>query len=104
MEPVIVAGSAHPALAAAVARELGAQLIPCRLGSYPDGERRVELGKPVHGRTVALVQPLGPPVGEHLLELLLLSLWLLAYDPPAHRPRNAGLTPAPPPPAASGPP
>jgi ribose-phosphate pyrophosphokinase len=73
MSPLIVSGSAHPALAADVARELGAELASCLLQSFPDGEQEVEVQTSVRGRPVFVVQPLGPPVGEHLLELLLLA-------------------------------
>ncbi len=73
MRPLIVSGSAHPALAADVARELESELASCLLGCFPDGERDVEVRDSVRGQPVFVIQPLGPGVGEHLLELLLLS-------------------------------
>jgi ribose-phosphate pyrophosphokinase len=73
MRPLIISGSAHPALAADVARELESELASCLLGSFPDGERDVELRDSVRGQPVFVIQPLWPGVGEQLLELLLLS-------------------------------
>lgn len=73
MRPLIVPGSSHPALADALARELEAELAPCVSGRFPDGEQDVEVDPCVRGQPVFVVQPLGPPVGERLLELLLLS-------------------------------
>jgi len=73
MRPLILSGSAHPALAAEIARELESELAACLLGSFPDGELDVEIRGSVRGQTVFVVQPLWPEVGEHLLELLLLS-------------------------------
>jgi len=71
--PLIVSGSAHPALAADLARELECELASSLLQRFPDGEQDVEIQTSVRGRPVFVVQPLGHPVGEHLLELLLLA-------------------------------
>ncbi len=73
MRPLIASGSAHPALAEDIARELESELASCALRSFPDGEQDVEIRASVRGQPVFVVQPLGPGVGEHLLELLLLS-------------------------------
>lgn len=73
MTPVILAGSAHPALAANVAKELGQPLGACDITRFPDGELEIEIKADVRGRDVYLVQPTRPPVGEHLLELMLLT-------------------------------
>lgn len=73
MKPVVVAGSAHPALAEDVARGLGVELASAPPRRFPDGEHDVEVRGVIRGRAVFAVQPLGPPVGEHLLELLLLA-------------------------------
>jgi ribose-phosphate pyrophosphokinase len=69
----IVSGSAHPALAGDLARELGSDRVPCLLQRFPDGEEDVELQGSVRGQPVLVVQPLESPVGEHLLELLLVA-------------------------------
>lgn len=73
MRPLIVPGSAHPALAEDLARELECELASCRLERFPDGEHEVEIQTSVRGQPAFVVQPLGQPVGEHLLELLLLA-------------------------------
>jgi ribose-phosphate pyrophosphokinase len=73
MRPFVVPGSAHPALAAELARELECEVAPCRLERFPDGEPDVEIEATLRGQPVFVVQPLGPPVGDHLLELLLLA-------------------------------
>jgi ribose-phosphate pyrophosphokinase len=73
MRPLIVSGSAHPALADDIARGLQSDLASCLLQSFPDGERDVEIRASVRGQAVFVVQPLGRAVGEHVLELLLLA-------------------------------
>ncbi len=71
---VVLAGSAHPALAAAVARSLGAPLGSTRSERFPDGEMHVSVDEEaVERRDVLVVQPTSAPVGEHVLELLLLA-------------------------------
>ncbi len=69
----ILAGTAHPALGAGIARELSTPLVERTLERFPDGELRVELRESLRGDDVHIVQPTGPPVGEHILELLLLA-------------------------------
>ena len=71
--PVLIAGSAHPALAQSLARELQQPLGACTLKRFPDGELEIEVEAEVRGRDVFLIQPTQQPVGEHLLELTLLS-------------------------------
>lgn len=71
MGPRVVAGTGNPALAAAVTAALGCEPVPCEPRRSPDGEREPVVG-PVRGGDVYVVQPTGPPVGEHLVELLLL--------------------------------
>lgn len=66
----ILAGTAHPQLAAAVARELATPLGACRVERFPDGELSVRLEETVRGREVFIVQPTSPPVNDHLVELL----------------------------------
>ncbi|MDQ3804567.1 MAG: ribose-phosphate pyrophosphokinase [Acidobacteriota bacterium] len=66
----IFAGTANPDLAAAVGAELGVSLGERAVERFPDGEVSVRLDEPVRGREVFIVQPTGPPVNEHLMELL----------------------------------
>lgn len=73
VKPVIVSGSAHPALAEALGAELECAPAACVHRRFPDGEPEVEVQASVRGQAVFVVQPLGPGAGEHLLELLLLA-------------------------------
>lgn len=67
----IVAGTAHPGLAAAVAAALGVRPVPCEVERFPDGELRPVVSG-VQGGDVYVVQPTGPAVNDHLIEALLL--------------------------------
>jgi ribose-phosphate pyrophosphokinase len=67
---VVFAGTAHPRLAADVAREMGAPLSPCEVEHFPDGEVTVRLRESVRGKEVFIVQPTSPPVNDHLMQLL----------------------------------
>ncbi|MCC2274408.1 ribose-phosphate diphosphokinase [Streptomyces sp. ET3-23] len=67
----VVAGTAHPALAGAVAATLGAVSVECEPMCFPDGELRPVVGH-VRGGDVYVVQPTGPAVNECVIELLLL--------------------------------
>jgi ribose-phosphate pyrophosphokinase len=67
----IVAGSASTALAGATAARLGVELAPTVLERFPDGELRPAVDD-VRADDVYVVQATGPPVNEHLVELLLL--------------------------------
>ena len=46
-------------------------MVPCDVKRFPDGELRPIIGH-VRGDDVYVVQPTGPAVNEHLVELLLL--------------------------------
>ncbi len=73
MHPVLIAGSSHPPLAAEVAAELRVPLTACTVEHFPDGELDICLTGEVRGAEVFIVQSLHAPVGEHLLELALMS-------------------------------
>jgi ribose-phosphate pyrophosphokinase len=68
----IFSGSAHPTLAAAICRRLGVPLSPSRLTRFTNDCLEVQLQANCRERDVFLVQPLVPPVQEHLVELLLM--------------------------------
>src|SRR5512142_999807 len=70
MSARIVAGTAHASLAAAVASVLGTTVTACDVERFPDGELRPVVAS-VRGEDVYVVQPTGPPVNEHVVELLL---------------------------------
>lgn len=67
----VVAGTANASLAAAVAANAGTELSACDVQRFPDGELRPHVAE-MRGDDVYVVQPTGPPVHEHLVELLLL--------------------------------
>ncbi len=73
MRPIIVSGPVYPALAEDVARELECEIGASDVRRFPDGEPDVELRASVRGQPVYVVQPLRDPVGENLLDLLLLA-------------------------------
>lgn len=67
----LVAGTAHPDLARAVGALLDGEGAHAAVERFPDGELRpaVDVGP---GDDVYVLQPTGPPVHDHLVELLLL--------------------------------
>ena len=69
----ILAGTANPPLAAAIASELGIKVAACVIDRFPDGEVMVNLREPVRRKEVFLVQPTSPPVNDHLVELLAMA-------------------------------
>jgi ribose-phosphate pyrophosphokinase len=73
-ELVVLAGSANPALAASLARELGLALGESTLERFPDGELHVEVAAlGIRGKDVVIVQPTSNLASDHLLELLLMA-------------------------------
>jgi len=67
---ILFGGTSNPALAEAIARELGCELAPSMVERHPDGELTVRLLESVRRREVFVVQPTSPPVNDHLVELL----------------------------------
>jgi ribose-phosphate pyrophosphokinase len=72
-EFTILSGTANPALARLIARELGTRVGDCVLGRYPDGEVALQIMESVRRKEVFLMQPTSPPTNDHLLELLALA-------------------------------
>ena len=68
----VFSGSAHPELAAEICRELGEPLQPVQLQRFASDCLEVQLQSDCRERDVFLIQPLSPPVQEHLVELLLM--------------------------------
>ena len=71
VELLLITGSAGRHLVDALATELGVDETFCHCERFPDGEADVLVGD-VRGGDVYVVQPTGPPVDEHTLELLLI--------------------------------
>ena len=67
----IVAGTANPLLAGAVATALRTEPVTRVVERFPDGELRPVVDH-LRGDDVYVIQPTGPPVSDHLMELLLL--------------------------------
>jgi ribose-phosphate pyrophosphokinase len=68
----VFAGSAHPALGAAIARQLKIPLGRSHLARFSDGEVWFQVQDNVRGADVFVVQPTCPPVGENVMELLVM--------------------------------
>lgn len=71
MSLCLLAGTAQTPLGRSIAEILSVDLTPCGMERFPDGELRVTVG-PMQGKDVYLIQPTGPPVNDHIIELLLL--------------------------------
>lgn len=69
----LFSGTANAPLADAMAVCLDVRPGDRALEWFPDGEVRIQIRATVRGDDVYVVQPTGPPVGEHLLELLLIA-------------------------------
>lgn len=68
----IFSGSANPGLAEEVAEGLGLPLGEMETYRFADGEVTVRITESVRGEDVFVMQPTGPPVNEHLIELLVI--------------------------------
>lgn len=68
----LYAGTGNPALARAIAAQLGLPLGPVNIERFPDGETYVQYQESVRGADVFIVQPTCDPVDTNLVELLLL--------------------------------
>ncbi len=71
-EIVVFGGSAHPALSAEICADLGVPLQHVRLTRFANDCLEVQLQANCRERDVYVIQPLGPPVQENLVELLLM--------------------------------
>jgi ribose-phosphate pyrophosphokinase len=68
----VFSGNAHPVLGAGIARSLGVPLGRAHLARFSDGEVWFQIQDNVRGADVFVVQPTCPPVGENLMELLVM--------------------------------
>jgi ribose-phosphate pyrophosphokinase len=71
-EFIVFAGSAHAALVRDICRELGCAPAPAAVRRFSNDCLQVQLQANCRQRDVYIVQPLVPPVQEHLVELLLM--------------------------------
>jgi ribose-phosphate pyrophosphokinase len=72
-EIVIFSGNAHPALADEICAQLGVVRSSVRVTRFANDCLEVQLQANCRERDVFLIQPLVPPVQEHLVELLLMA-------------------------------
>jgi ribose-phosphate pyrophosphokinase len=68
----IFSGSANPALAQAIAQQIGVPLGDMQIGRFSNGEVRVMIRDNVRGCDVFVIQPTCDPVNENLMELLVM--------------------------------
>lgn len=68
----IFTGNSNPALAQQICNSLEVPLGKALVGTFSDGEIRVEIGENVRGADVFVVQSGSPPVNDHLMELLVM--------------------------------
>jgi ribose-phosphate pyrophosphokinase len=71
-EIVVFGGSAHPALSEEICAHLDVPQRPVRLTRFANDCLEVQLLANCRERDVFIIQPLGPPVQENLVELLLM--------------------------------
>ncbi|WP_447980724.1 ribose-phosphate diphosphokinase [Candidatus Nitrospira bockiana] len=69
----IFSGTANRDLAEKVSAHLRIPVGDSTIDRFPDGEIAVQLLEPVRRRDIFLLQPLSPPVNDHLMELLALA-------------------------------
>jgi ribose-phosphate pyrophosphokinase len=69
----VVAGSGNTHLGESVASRLGIALADTTIERFPDGEAHVTVETRVRGHDVYIIQAIGPPVDQHLVELLMLA-------------------------------
>jgi ribose-phosphate pyrophosphokinase len=69
----VFSGTAHPALAQAIASQLGVRVGGAIVGQYQNGETRVCIEESVRGADVFIIQPTSHPVNHHLMELLIMT-------------------------------
>ena len=69
---VLVSGRAHPALAEAVAKELGTELVPAETRTFANGEIYARYGDSVRGCDAFVIQSHSTPINEWLMEQLIM--------------------------------
>ncbi len=69
---MIFTGNANPALAQAIAENLGVTMGKANVGRFSDGEVMVEIMENVRGRDVFLIQSTCQPTAENFMEMLVM--------------------------------
>ncbi len=68
----ILTGNSNPRLAQEVSEYLGVPLSDVLVGRFSDGEVRVKINESMRGEDVFVIQSLGHPVNDNIMELLLI--------------------------------
>lgn len=69
----LIAGRSHPKLARKISRLLDISLTPVEIKNFANGEIYVRIDRKVRGDDVFIIQSVGEPVNENLMELLILT-------------------------------
>ncbi|MGH7201304.1 MAG: ribose-phosphate diphosphokinase, partial [Planctomycetaceae bacterium] len=69
-ELAVLAGSANPRLARAIADELSIRLTPCETLKFSEGNIFVRIGENVRGKDTFIIQGVHHPVNDNFMELL----------------------------------
>ncbi|HWU45779.1 MAG TPA: ribose-phosphate diphosphokinase [Humibacter sp.] len=69
---VLLSGRAHPALAEAIAEELGSELVPTDSRTFANGEIYARFDESVRGSDAFVIQSHCPPINEWLMEQLIM--------------------------------
>ena len=70
---MVFSGNANPALADAIAKNIGVPLGYASISKFSDGEVSVELNENVRGKDVFVIQPTCAPTNDSIMELLLMA-------------------------------
>ena len=70
---MVFTGNANPALADAIAKNIGVPMGRASISKFSDGEVSVELNENVRGKDVFVIQPTCAPTNDSIMELLLMS-------------------------------
>jgi len=68
----LLTGTSNPKLAQEVSEHLGIPLSDAIVGRFSDGEVRVKINESMRGEDVFVIQSLGYPVNDNIMELLLI--------------------------------
>jgi len=73
MKLKLISGNANPELAQAIAKQLGTELTPAKIGRFSDGEIQVKIIDGVRGADCFIIQSTCAPVNENIMELLVIA-------------------------------
>jgi len=71
-ELTVFSGTANPALAKSICRDLNVPLGDMLVGRFSEGEVRLKINENIRGKDVFVVQPTCPPPNDSLMELLIM--------------------------------